>query len=137
MSAFNVLAEDIENEARTITSIREKGGHANIIEILNHGWLKGSLNVYFIDMELGSCTLTAYIASMNPANNFTDDSVKNIPSSDSTFVTKFCPNSRRMENMWLIGAHISRALEFMHRHALVHRDLKPSNGTFSKYFQSY
>jgi hypothetical protein len=60
-----VADEDINNEARVVASLREQGGHENIIAILDHGWLEGSFKVYFIDMELGSCTLAEYIEYTN------------------------------------------------------------------------
>lgn len=46
------------------------------------------------------------------------------------FVNKDCSLVARIQNMWTIGTHIARGLEFMHARSYVHRDLKPSNGTF-------
>lgn len=120
--------EDIDNEARVVADLRNKGGHENIITILDHGWLKGSVRVYFIDMELGSCTLAEYIeysySSKSPAE------LDKIPASDAIFVHRECSFPDRMQNAWTIGIHISRALEFLHGHGHVHRDLKPSNSSF-------
>lgn len=112
-------------------AIRETGDHPNIIKIFDHGWLKGSLHVYFIDMELATCVLAEYIAYMNSVDSTVD--MNNIPSSYPVFVHKNCSYAQRLQNMWVIGAHISSALKFMHRHKLVHRDLKPSNGAIFFY----
>jgi hypothetical protein len=56
-----VSEADIKNEAEVVSSICTKGGHKNIIEVFNQGWLKRSVNVHFIDMELGDFTLAEYI----------------------------------------------------------------------------
>lgn len=126
MSGKTSSDQDIKNEARIVSSIQESGGHENIIKILNHGWLKGSVNVYFIDMELADFTLADYIDSRNVNESSTVD-FDRIKSSMSALVPKNCSLPQRLLNTWTIGSHIARGLEFMHARNHVHRDLKPSN----------
>jgi serine/threonine protein kinase len=125
-----ILAEDIANEARVVSSLRENGGHMNIVRVLDHGWLTGSLDVYFIDMELGSFTLADYIDYIHDRGpNLSKAIINSIPpSTDPAFVPGNCPVHERMENVMAIGYHIAQGLEFMHSLHHVHRDLKPSNG---------
>ena len=83
------------------------------------------MNVYFIDMELGDVTLADYIdyhRDGSSAINFEPNLFSN-----RTFIRKDSSLSKKMQNMWTIGCHISGGLEFMHSLELVHRDLKPSN----------
>jgi len=118
---------DIKNEAAVVSKIREKGGHKNIIEVFDHDWLKGSINVYFIDMELGDFTLADYIAyhgdQLKPSVEFDARQVC-LP----VFLRRGCSRNQRMLNAWTITSHIAEGLEFLHTHHHVHRDLKPSNG---------
>ena len=120
--------EDIQNEARVVDAICKNGGHENIVGILNHGWLRGSLNVYFIDMELADLTLTDYIRYLGGSTSSAID-IHAIQSSSPVFIRRDCPFKERIHNIWIIGLHIAKGLEFMHRHKHVHRDLKPSNST--------
>jgi serine/threonine protein kinase len=120
----------IKNEASIVDSIREHGGHENIIGVLKHGWLRGmALNVYFIDMELGTLTLADYIRYCKSFKSPTLD-VAAIPASSPVFIHKDGTLLERIGNMWTIGLHLARGLEFMHRLGHVHRDMKPSNGMF-------
>lgn len=129
--SFRVPEEDIKNEAAVLSFIRDQGGHANIIGVLDHGWLTGSFSVYFLDMELGDLTLFDYIEyCRNPRYSAAD--IGTGQSSPPALVRKDCLFHQRIHNMWTIGTHIARGLEFMHSHNYVHRDLKPSNGTPSK-----
>jgi hypothetical protein len=50
--SHRVTEVDIDREARVVELIRNNAGHRNIIQVLAHGWLKGSYKAYFIDMEL-------------------------------------------------------------------------------------
>jgi serine/threonine protein kinase len=118
---------EIENEARIISSMLDGGGHSNIVQILSHGWLK-SAPCYFIDMELCDTTLREYIDYHYGASFNFDHLTKDI---NPVFVTRDCSMVARIQNMWIIGTHVSRGLEFMHARSFVHRDLKPSNGTFT------
>lgn len=52
---------DIKNEVEVVSSICKSERYKNIIEILEHGWLNDSINVYFIDMKLSDFTLVDYI----------------------------------------------------------------------------
>src|SRR5205814_198339 len=111
--------------ARVVSSIQESGGHENIIRILDHGWLKRSVNVYFIDMELCDFTLDEYVHTMN--SNESSFEIDGRSSSTFTLVSKNCSLSEKWLNTWTIGSHITRGLEFMHTRNHVHRDLKPGN----------
>jgi serine/threonine protein kinase len=117
----------IRNEAEVVTSICRNGGHQNIIRVLRHGWLGGSVNVYFIDMELASLTLEEYLDYQRNLQTPGVD-VEAIAASRPVFIHKDCSPIEQIENMWAIGMHIARGLEFMHSLKHVHRDLKPSNG---------
>jgi serine/threonine protein kinase len=126
-----VIAEDIANEARVVSSLRENGGNPNIIDILDHGWLTSLADIYFIDMELGDFTLADYIDYIyNRGSNISKANIDAIPSSNPVFIRENCSVPERMQNVFSIGNDIARGLEFMHSLHHVHRDLKPSNGTF-------
>lgn len=109
-----------------VSSLIESRGHENIIGILAHGWLKGAGGVYFIDMELGNLTLHDYIEYLHG----TEFSLIDISSIGPGFVQRDCSASERLNNLWTIGIHVARGLEFLHSRGHVHRDLKPSNGTY-------
>src|SRR5271155_3353049 len=119
-----VSQEEIDNEARVVASIKSLGGHENIIEILDHGWLSGSFNVYYIDMELADLTLATYIDYHDAKPSTLNIDI--MATVSPVFLRKDCTLSQRMGNMWAIGTHIAPGLEFMHSHGHVHRDLKPS-----------
>jgi serine/threonine protein kinase len=127
----SVSEDDIQNEARVVSDIRDKGGHENIIKILGYGWLKGSLNVYYIDMELADFTLADYIDHYKGTKSSKVD-IEALQSLSPVFVHKESPLQERMKNLWSIGTHIARGLEFMHFYEYVHRDLKPCNGTIPR-----
>lgn len=117
--------EDLEKEARNIANLTEIGVHNHITTIMEHGWIK---DYYFIDMELCDMTLNDYIQYFSGP----DSPPFNIESSASpVFVEKDCSALMRMNNMWTIGSHIVRGLDFLHKHGQVHRDLKPFNGIIS------
>lgn len=83
--------------------------------------------MYFIDMELASLTLEDYLQYQRAELPRGVD-IEAIPISHPTFVRNDCDSVKQIENMWAIGMHIARGLEFMHSLGHVHRDLKPSNG---------
>lgn len=120
----HTTAADIDNEARIVTSFLKNGGHPNIVTITRHGWMM-SLNYYFIDMELCDLTLNDYI-SYFAGSTLTFEIV---PSLQPAFVENGCGPIVRLHNIWTIGTHISRGLDFMHANGQVHRDLNPRNGT--------
>jgi serine/threonine protein kinase len=126
---------DIKNEARVVSSIRAKGGHEHIINILDHGWLKGALHVYFIDMELGTLTLADYIDYFSCDKPLPTNRDASSLFVTPVFVNRECSPSARLQNMWTIATHISRGVEFMHFNEHVHRDLKPSNGISTLYYE--
>jgi serine/threonine protein kinase len=113
---------DLEKEARNIATLIKLGGHNNIIIITSHGLMK---DYYFIDMELCDLTLNDYIQYFSELGSFAFE----IESSMSpVFVEKGCSVLMRLNNIWTIGSHIARGLDFLHKHDQVHRDLKPLNG---------
>jgi serine/threonine protein kinase len=119
--------KDIKNEALVFSAIQESGGHENIIVLLDHGWLTGSLNTYFIDMELASLTLADYIKYMDETGSSSIDTHE-IQPSPPVFIHARPNFKQRIQSMWAIGTHIAHGLDFMHSRKLAHRDLKPSNG---------
>lgn len=119
---------DIRKEVLAVSSICATGGHKNIIEILDHGWLKGQDNVYFIDMELADFTLADYIDYHSDSPSKSSIAFDAMPFSIPVFVQRECSFQQRIRNMWAIGSHIAAGLEFMHEHNQVHRDVKPLNG---------
>lgn len=55
-----LIQKDLENEIKVLDFLC-KDKHANIIEILQHGWLEMQGKTYFIDMELADISLADYI----------------------------------------------------------------------------
>lgn len=96
----------------------------NIITIFDHGWIE-SPGFYFIDMELCESTLSSYFDYLRDGSSLgfgIDDRLAPV------VVDKESALSMRMQNIWTIGIHIARGLEFLHAQRIVHRDLKPANG---------
>ena len=122
-----VLQDDELNEVRVITLLKNSGRHENIVWILRHGWLSGSVNVYFIDMELASFNLEEFISFRMKIRDlpvdFGGSQVANM-----SIIPQDCSPLQTAQNLLTVGLHIARGLEFLHFHRLVHRDLKPSNG---------
>ena len=109
-----------------MSTLLAHGGHGNIVSVLGHDWLRYSLNLYYIDMELCDFSLQDYIKYQN--NIAPTVPVEIRTNSAPVTVQKNCSAIERTQNMWTIGIHIARGLEFMHSNKLVHRDLKPGNG---------
>src|SRR5271154_5609931 len=59
--SHRISKEEVENEARVVSALCEKSKNANIVQVVEHGWLCGAFNVYYIDMELGAFALADYI----------------------------------------------------------------------------
>lgn len=133
--SHRVVQKDVENEAQVVDLIRNSGGHANIIDTFDHSWLKGSSNVYYIDMELANLTLADYIYKEGNLLSLDAEAMK--PLSPVFVDRKSRSLLKRAYNMWTIGLQIGRGLEFMHGLKLVHRDLKPSNGVASVSFTDH
>jgi serine/threonine protein kinase len=121
-----ITEADIQKEADNITSLLRNGGHANIVNILQHGNLRSSGDCYIIDMELCDLTLHDYIRYRRSEVSVDFSIVDTLA---PVFAVKDCTSLMRMRNVWEITSHVANALEFMHSSGQVHRDLKPSNGT--------
>lgn len=99
----------------------------NIIEILDHGWIKSYFNFYYIDMELCDLSLRDYIDYHQlKKESFFD--ANTMQATTPVFTQRHRTVLEKFQNMWMIGLHIARGLEFMHAHKQVHRDLNPRNG---------
>jgi serine/threonine protein kinase len=122
--------KDIENEATAIEAVMSEGGHQNIVTVLKHGWLDGS--VYFIDMELCDYSLEGYIQQER----------RRVATRETLDGNDFLDSKERVSEMWSIMSQITSGLVYIHSKSQVHRDLKPSNGIIpnildfliSKYF---
>lgn len=119
---------DIENEARAITSLTQRGGHPNVVTILKHGWLRGTL--YAIDMELCNLSLDDYITG---ARHLFKDGKSPDCSLFPVFAGPGISAAERMLNTWTIMTQVASGLEYIHDHGQVHRDLKPSNSSSTHY----
>lgn len=102
----------------------------NIVQVVEHGWLCGAFNVYYIDMELGAFALADYICYLG--GKMEGDGVAEfVQRNESSLVDRERPFEEKMQNTWEIVCQIARGLAFIHRRGHAHRDLKPSNGTTS------
>lgn len=81
-------------------------------------------------MELARFTLADYIQYFRGSESSAVDTVL-IRVVAPVCVSRDSAFREKLQNMWVIGFHIARGLEFMHSHDHVHRDLKPSNGVDS------
>jgi len=127
---YSVEVDDvIENEIKTLDSLSRTGGHDHIIEVLKHGWLRGTTDkFYFIDMELAELSLAEYIAYV--FHNKPLPSRFGILSEefDPVFSSRHCTQLQRLHTIFTIGSQVAKGLEFVHQSGYVHRDLKPANG---------
>jgi len=154
---LSVKQEDVEHEIKALESLYRTGGHPNIIEVLEHGWLETTGRVYYLDMELADLSLAEYIATIfhnRPlpcyVNYFAEfdagveiqpvvvEQVDGVTSEaftllskgvDPLFPSKPRTQLERLDAMLTIGSQIAKGLEFIHQSGFVHRDLKPGNGT--------
>jgi serine/threonine protein kinase len=120
--------ETIRNEVRNLNKIKDLGSDRNIVSILQHDWLKGTGNTYFVDMELGLFTLQNYIDYLFRNRDLSFEGLSN---SDRQFFSREnrMPSQRGATRLFSIVMQISRGLESLHRHGLVHRDMKPANSS--------
>jgi serine/threonine protein kinase len=124
-----LLKADVQNEAQVVSLILALGGHVNIVNILRHDWLKHSFNqCYYIDMELCEFSLFDYIAHHNNSMKADTPDIAIYNHLSPVIVKRNCSTMQKVQNIWTIGLHIARGLEFMHTHNHAHRDLKPGNG---------
>ena len=119
----------IEQEARIIGSLLESDVHPNLVTIFHHGWIISSFNMYFIDMELCNLSLFDYIKCKRENRPLSDFGIEK--PSNPVIVGNSCELVESAHNIWTIGAHVARGLQFLHSRNYVHRDLNPKNGMFS------
>jgi len=124
----------VQNEIRTLLELNNKGPHDNIVRMLNHGWLGNPHNYFYMDMELCDINLHEYIY-LPRSLNFDVGLLSSMRT--PTYVGENCSPLVRVRNILTIMTHISRGLEFLHRHNQVHRDLKPRNGLFLSFILNF
>jgi serine/threonine protein kinase len=107
---------NINNETRVIQKLRDNGGHINIIEVLNHGWLPN--NEYYIDTEICVFSLRDFLKS----------DLQSALGSRDYFCRRDCPDGLGCLRFWNIAKQVTRGLEFIHNSGELHRDIKPENG---------
>ena len=117
----NITTEDVENEARAVDKLCARG-HRNVVQVLFHGWLKGS-PYYVIDMEFCELTLAEYIDG-NPSV------VAKLSVFDFDANVEVDEAAREWYNTCQIMQDVLNGISFIHSSAEVHRDLKPSNSYY-------
>ena len=119
-----VTQSDVEVEKGNVTQLLRHGTHRHIVEILRHDPLPDG--GYYIDMVLCGFSLRAYIKHHH---QWPVDSIASAAREDNTssIMVKYESRVQKMRNVWVIGVHISRGLEFLHSYGQTHRDLKPEN----------
>ena len=103
----------------------------NIVGLFKHGELKPRIGYYYIDMELGTFTLEAYITgTLN--GDIGGINWGCLSDCRSVVVQRDCSPIARLQNWCTIGIHIASGLKYIHSCRYVHRDLKPGNGSRPK-----
>ena len=123
----NTRPEDVENEARVISEL-DTSGCLYVVQVLQHGWLKGVQGppFYFIDIEFCPETLEAHIRSTKLCTCLS-------PSLSTPFRLEDCRCLSHWESITTILLDIVSGLIYIHEKGIVHRDLKPLNGETSSY----
>lgn len=120
----------VENEVRVISSLMQIGPNINVVRIYRHGWMKDYFNLYSIDMELCDFTLSDYIEYRVGKNKDVPLNVLEAPP-PNVLVAKDASAVQLACNVWTIGIHVARGLDFLHSNNYVHRDVKPRNSIIS------
>jgi|SRR5271154_4624011 len=116
--------EEVQKEANTITALGADGGHENIIDILNHGWSR--FDFYFIDLEYCDWTLSEYFDFRRATKSCNLDTHTLKLHWPAIYLGP--QPDPFVNNVYTIGNHIVRGLQYMHSKRYAHRDLKPTNG---------
>ena len=103
-----VNGDDIAREIRTIKNTSEPG-HENVVQIIDHGWLRGLTGLYFIDMDLLLFNLEAYIHSET--------------------IRFPCRFFRSKPSQLQTLRQVVSGLAYIHEKEEIHGNLKPTNST--------
>jgi len=103
----------------------------NIVGLFKHGELRPPNGYYYIDMELGTFTLEAYLREKLNADIGGLD-WGSLSDRSPVVVQRDCSPIARLQNWCTIGIHIASGLKYIHSCRYVHRDLKPANGSSPK-----